>query len=107
MGNIHQINSSPNRDATMSKSLLNIINKKNNVKFPTAVSLCAYAATRMEIYVFTLFIERYELEHVQVLLPLDILVNYILEQPPKLPLKQISQDSVLSNSFYIAQQSQH
>lgn len=79
---------------------------KIKVKFPTAVSLCAYAATRMEIYVFTLFIERYELEHVQVLLPLDILVNYILEQPPKLPLKQISQDSVLSNSFYIAQQSQ-
>ncbi len=49
MGNIHQIKSSPNRDATMSKSLLNNINKKNNVKFPTAVSLCANAATRMGI----------------------------------------------------------
>ena len=47
MGNIHQIKSSPQKDAIMSKSLLNIINKKNNVKFPTAVSLCAYAATRV------------------------------------------------------------
>ena len=50
MGNIHQINSSPQKDAIMSKSLLNIINKKNNVKFPTAVSLCANAATRIGIH---------------------------------------------------------
>ena len=47
MGNIHQIKSSPQKDAIMSKSLLNIINKKNSVKFPTAVSLCANAATRV------------------------------------------------------------